>query len=343
MTLTSEHLLLNHVLHVPNITKNLLSISQLLTDDNVIVEFVATFCFIKARTTGTLLLKGVATGGLYQIQDVSSEDSQVFCCQIPFNKHVSMFAILSSPVKSSLLPFQSCNPAALTMSVSSVDVDLLHKRLGHPASHTLKTVIKTCILFAGINKTPKLTFYDACQFGKNHLQHFDSVTTKTTEPLQLLYADLWGPSHITSTQGCNYYLSILDDYSMFTWIFPLKAKFDSLQVFTDFKNFIEKHLERRIKTVQQTRGEFRSFSSLLTASGIHFRHPCPHTHHQNGKIERKQRHIVDIGLTLLAQSNLLLSFWWNAFHTAVFLINRLPTPVLNNVSPYFILVSENSL
>ena len=164
-------------------------------------------------------------------------------------------------------------------------------------------------MFAGINKTPKIAFCDACQFGKNHLKHFDSVITKTTAPLQLLYADLWGPSHTISTQGYSYYLSILDDYSRFTWIFPLKAKSDSLQVFTDFKTFIEKHLERRIKTVQTDwGGEFRSFSSLLTASGIHFRHSCPHIHHQNGKIKRKHRHIVDIGLTLLAQSNLPLSF-----------------------------------
>ena len=146
------------------------------------------------------------------------------------------------------------------------------------------------------------------------------------------YADLWGPSHITFSQCYNYYLSILDYYSRFIWIFPLKAKSDSLQVFTDFKNFIEKHLVKRINTVQTDwGGEFISFSLLLTASSIHFRHPCPHIHHQNGKIERKHRHI----LTLLAQSNLPLTFWWNAFHTLVFLINKLPTPVLNNVSPYF--------
>lgn len=58
-------------------------------------------------------------------------------------------------------------------------------------------------------------------------------------------------------------------------------------------------------------------------------------------IERKHRHIVDVGLTLLAQSKSPLHFWWNAFHTAVFLINRLPTPVLNNVSPFFKLFQQH--
>ena len=29
-----------------------------------------------------------------------------------------------------------------------------------------------------------------------------------------------------------------------------------------------------------------------------------------------------------------ISFWWEAFHTASYLINRMPTPTLNNLSPY---------
>lgn len=57
-------------------------ISQLLIDNNVVVEFIKNICFIKARTIGDLLLKGVAKGGLYQIQDfsssISNENSLVF-------------------------------------------------------------------------------------------------------------------------------------------------------------------------------------------------------------------------------------------------------------------------
>lgn len=61
---------------------------------------------------------------------------------------------------------------------------------------------------------------------------------------------------------------------------------------------------------------------------MQLRHSCPYTHQQNGLVERKHQHIVETGLTLLAQSRLPMSFWWESFHTATFLINRLPTPVL---------------
>lgn len=80
--------------------------------------------------------------------------------------------------------------------------------------------------------------------------HFNSIETKTTAPLQLIYANLWGPSHISSTKGYNYDLYILDDFSRFTWIFPLSAKSDALEVFSNFKLFIEKHLQHQIKIDQ---------------------------------------------------------------------------------------------
>lgn len=266
-TYSHKPLLLNHVLHVPHITKNLLSVSQLLTDNNVLVEFVDNLCLIKARNSGILLLRGIAKEGLYQIQDVISSNFEVskstlsaYYSQIPTHKHLSMFATLSTPDESSFSSSQSktlasssnvvWKPTAMSVSNHSVDVNLLHQRLGHPAIHILKTVMKHCNTFADLNKTSNLLFCTACQLGKNHLQHFGSVKTKTTAPLQLIYADLWGPSHITSTQGYNYYLSILDDFSRFTWLFPLKAKSDALQVFTMFKTFIEQHLDRKIKIVQ---------------------------------------------------------------------------------------------
>uniref|UniRef100_A0A803QI42 Retrovirus-related Pol polyprotein from transposon TNT 1-94-like beta-barrel domain-containing protein n=1 Tax=Cannabis sativa TaxID=3483 RepID=A0A803QI42_CANSA len=51
---------LNYVLHVPSITKNLVSVSQLTTDNDVFLEFYKTFCFVKDKLTGTVLLKGKA-------------------------------------------------------------------------------------------------------------------------------------------------------------------------------------------------------------------------------------------------------------------------------------------
>ena len=73
---------------------------------------------------------------------------------------------------------------------------------------------------------------------------------------------------------------------------------------------------------------------MLSSLRIQFRHPCPYVHQQLGKAEWKHKHIVELGLTLLPQAQLPFKFWFDAFVSAVFLINCLPTPLLNHKSPF---------
>lgn len=75
----------------------------------------------------------------------------------------------------------------------------------------------------------------------------------------------------------------------------------------------------------------------LRDNGITQRSSCPYTHEQNGCAERKHRHIVETGRSLLHHSNVPSRFWTNAFETAVYTISRLPTPRLQYQSPFFVL------
>jgi len=86
-----------------------------------------------------------------------------------------------------------------------------------------------------------------------------------------------------------------------------------------------------IKAVQSNwGGEFRPFTRFLEEHRI-YRLICPHTHHQNGVVERKHRHIVELGLTLVSQAKLPLHY---AFISSVYLINRLPSSAIGNEVPY---------
>jgi histone deacetylase 1/2 len=79
------HLKLNELLHVPNISKNLLSVSKFAQDNNVIFEFHPYKCFVKSQDSKHVLLEGtVGTDGLYKFQpfkiltnsgDVASSDN----------------------------------------------------------------------------------------------------------------------------------------------------------------------------------------------------------------------------------------------------------------------------
>lgn len=84
-----------------------------------------------------------------------------------------------------------------------------------------------------------------------------------------------------------------------------------------------------------------AFKHFTDTHGILHRFTCPYTSEQNGISERKHRHITETALPLLAQSHLASNYWVDAFLTAVYLINRLPTPVLQNQSPYFKLLHKH--
>uniref|UniRef100_A0A803PI22 HAT C-terminal dimerisation domain-containing protein n=1 Tax=Cannabis sativa TaxID=3483 RepID=A0A803PI22_CANSA len=59
---------LQDILHVPSINKNLLSISQFTKDNNVILEFNVVCCLIKDKITKQVLLKGHLSEGLYKLE-----------------------------------------------------------------------------------------------------------------------------------------------------------------------------------------------------------------------------------------------------------------------------------
>uniref|UniRef100_A0A803P3U6 Integrase catalytic domain-containing protein n=1 Tax=Cannabis sativa TaxID=3483 RepID=A0A803P3U6_CANSA len=113
------------------------------------------------------------------------------------------------------------------------------------------------------------------------------------------------------------------------------VKCQAFELFIQFTSLVKKQFNLPIKRVQADGGgEFRVFVRFLKDQGIWFQHSCPHTHEQNGRFERKHRHITETGLTLLAQSGLDMTYWWHAFQCAAHTINRMPTSVLNFLSPY---------
>ena len=101
---------------------------------------------------------------------------------------------------------------------------------------------------------------------------------------------------------------------------------------------MEKQFSSTIKQLQSNGGgEYTSniFQSFLTKNRIIHRKSCPYTSQENDLTERKLRQILETSLTLLAHSHLSNKYWVDAFLTSVYLINRLPTPTLDNVSPFF--------
>ena len=77
----------------------------------------------------------------------------------------------------------------------------------------------------------------------------------------------------------------------------------------NFQSLVERKFNRKIVCMQTDwGGEYEKLNSFFQKIGISHKVSCPHAHQQNGAAERKHRHIVEVGLALLANSSMPLKF-----------------------------------
>ena len=152
-------------------------------------------------------------------------------------------------------------------------------------------------------------------------------------PLALIFSDVWGPA-VETVGRKKYYVSFIDDFSKFTWVYLIKHKSEVFQKFHDFQNLVERQFDRKILALQTDwGGEYEKLNSFFFYQNRNFSSCFLSAHQQNGSAERKHRHIVEVGLSLLAQACMPLKFWDEAFLAATYLINRMPSKVINFGTP----------
>ena len=159
------------------------------------------------------------------------------------------------------------------------------------------------------NKAPHVPC-SACQLGRQPRLPFSSSHSKTYAPFDLIHCDMW-TYPVVSFSGFQYYLVILDDYTHYSWTFPLRQKSETSTVLQRFFTFVHTQFHVIIKSMQCDNGdEFinSSLRSFFSSNGIDYRFSCPHTSPQNGKAERLIRTTNDIVRTLLIQAKLTPPF-----------------------------------
>lgn len=114
-------------------------------------------------------------------------------------------------------------------------------------------------------------------------------------------------------------------------------------LFTQFKVLVEREFNHNIINVYSVNGgEFVALRSYFNSHGISWLTTAPHTPEQNGAAERRHRHFTETIRALLHHASLPATFWSYATQTAVYLINRLPTPLLQHKSPFEVLFKCSS-
>ncbi|PKU85306.1 Retrovirus-related Pol polyprotein from transposon TNT 1-94 [Dendrobium catenatum] len=290
--------LLSNLLHVPKISYNLLSISQLVKDNNISITFDPSGFVCKDLTTNKQLLRGPCKAGLYKITPTSTINSPEVACAASTNPNFTW-----------------------------------RDRLGHPHFKILKNIAQSN---SALHISPFNTSCTTCIQCKLHKLPFESSISRTHTPLALVHSDVWGPSPVSSTNGFHFFVIFVDDFSRYTGLFPIIHKSEVTTTFITFTKFIENQTKHSIKILRTDGGtEFNNYAmkSFLHSKGIGHQMFRPYTPEQNGVAERKNRHIVETVRSLLHKASMPFQYWPEATATAVYLINRMPSSTTHDKSP----------
>ena len=300
---TTKSCKLHNVLYVPKLAYNLLSVSKA-SESGKRVRFSETGCHIfdaKKR----LIASGTKVGSLYYL------DCLTGC--------------------------QEVNAADGLLQESKEDV--WHRRYGHLGARSLQKLARDDLVDGfDYDVLQEIQFCESCAEGKNHRKPFPTSGGKRSkEPLGLVHSDVCGKMSTQSLSGGEYFLTFIDDYSRYTWVYVLKRKDQVFEQFLEWKTLVEKSTGKRLKALRTDNGgEYTSneFVKYLKAEGVRHELTIPKTPEQNGVAERLNRTLVEMIRSMLVDSKLPQKFWAEALSTAVYLRNRSPTKAVTDMTPF---------
>ena len=85
----------------------------------------------------------------------------------------------------------------------------------------------------------------------------------------------------------------------------------------------------------------QEFTSILHQFSTVPHSSCAETSQKNGRAECKLRHILDVVRATTIAASTSTQFWGEAVLTAVYIINRCPSPIVQNQTPYDMLFDSS--
>ena len=264
---TGHHLDLFETLYVPNISRNLVSLSKLDVAGYSLKFGNGCFSLYKYNH---LIGNGTLCDGLYKLN-------------------------LDNLFAETLLTLHH-NVGTKRSLVDECSAYLWHKRLGHISKERMQRLVKNEIL-------PDLDFTDLnvcvdCIKGKQ-TKHTKKGATRSTQLLEIIHTDICGPFDVNSFNKEKYFITFIDDYSRYGYVYLLHDKSQAVNALEIYINEVERQLDKRVKIVRSDRGgEYYGrydesgqhpgpFAKFLERCGICAQYTMPGTPQQNGVSERR--------------------------------------------------------
>lgn len=172
-----------------------------------------------------------------------------------------------------------------------------------------------------------------CMKGKMSRISFPKKSnTKSSQPLDLIHADVGCVLDTPSPSGTKYFLTMIDDYSRYIEIYFMKQKSETAGYIKEYVKKMETQFERKVKKIRSDQGgEFSSkdLMAFYKSEGIQAQFTAGYSPQQNGVAERRNRHLIEMARCMLLDAGMEKCYWPEAVNTAAYLQNVLPTTAVD--------------
>ncbi|CAI5517418.1 unnamed protein product, partial [Closterium sp. Naga37s-1] len=181
-----------------------------------------------------------------------------------------------------------------------------------------------------------------CVEGRQRAAPHSSEFPPTEAPLQTLHMDVWGPARVRGQGHERYFLLVVDDYSRYTTVFPLRRKGEVTEVLIDWIRAARLQLRESfgsdfpvLRLHSDRGGEFSSdlLRAFCRAEGIRQTFTLPASPQQNGIAERRIGMVMDVARTSMIHAAAPHFLWPFAVQYAAHQINLQPRVSLPETTP----------
>lgn len=296
---------LENVLGIPDLKRNLCSVSQICeqySDTKVIFDAIG----FQVIQSDNIILEGHQRNGLYFFHDTATAEANI-------------------------------------IEISD-KLRVWHERLGHLSISQMK-LLSSEIDDKDVEKELKqIKLNDtriecvACDRGKKTREHFNRESSEEIKKIgDVVYSDLSGRIAPPSIGYKEYYITFTDGKSRYSKIAFLEKKSDALTAFKHYWNELNTQKGIRIKKLVTDEGSDyvnQDFKQFCLKKGIKHVVTPPYTPQQNGISERLNLTIMNKVRCMLAHRNIPPKFWAEAACYANYLKNMSPTQILKGKTPY---------
>ena len=150
-------------------------------------------------------------------------------------------------------------------------------------------------------------------------KHTKKEAMRSTQLLEIMHTDIWGPFDVSSFGKKRNFITFIDDYSCYIYVYLLHEKSQALDALEIYLNEVERQLDIKVKVVRSSKGgEYYErydeigqypgpFAKLFQKHGICAQCTMPGTPQQNGVSERHNRTLMDM-FEYVKQFNFTLIF-----------------------------------